>query len=82
MKTCIEFYLLDLACIQSSVSRVGLYDTLGADSTPFIINQTEMTTLLIDNACGAKLMKCVEDKLVPKLKNVIFVEDADEEVSA
>jgi long-subunit acyl-CoA synthetase (AMP-forming) len=40
--------IVDLACILSGLTTVTLYDTLGADSTAFIINQTSLKTLFAE----------------------------------
>lgn len=40
-----EYVMLDFACQYSCVTTVSLYDTLGAESTAFIINQTQLQTI-------------------------------------
>ena len=40
-----EWVTVDLACINSDITSVTLYDTLGVESTEYIINQCELKTI-------------------------------------
>jgi len=44
-KNCEEWLMVDLACLMSDVTSVTLYDTLGAESTEYIVNQCELKTI-------------------------------------
>ena len=44
-KNRVEWLLTDLACMLSNVASVALYDTLGADSSKYIIRETELSTI-------------------------------------
>lgn len=45
-----EWVVIDLACMRNSVTIVPFFDSLGADALAFVINQTELTTMCIENA--------------------------------
>ncbi|GMF09176.1 unnamed protein product [Phytophthora lilii] len=70
MKNSIDWIVVEYAAYSFSAVVVALYDTLGPDSTQFILNQTEMTTIVCTAAELPKLTqiscKC------PYLKNVII----------
>lgn len=40
-----EWMITDLALAMSNITSVTLYDTLGAESTQYIINQCELSTI-------------------------------------
>ena len=41
-----EWLVLDIACIFYGITVVPFYDTLGPDTVTYILNQTEMQTLM------------------------------------
>ena len=47
-KNSANWMLVDLACILSGLSSVTLYDTLGAESSAYIINQCELKTIFCE----------------------------------
>lgn len=65
--------------MQQSVTTVAFFDTLGPDAQKFIINQTEMTTMVVSYEFLNKLAKTTkedrtgEDKL-KTLKNIVVFE--------
>lgn len=69
--------LIDLACILSGLTSVTLYDTLGAESTGFIINQCELKTIF----CETKQIKDLSDLKkagkITSLENVIIIDQGD-----
>ena len=43
-----EWAVADLACMSSSVTIVPFYDSLGAEAIAFILNQTELSTICVE----------------------------------
>lgn len=76
-----EWNLTNLANMHQNITTVSLYDTLGVEATKFIVNQTELTTMVVSNDYITKLCKIkAEDATaeVPKmhsLKNIVAFED-------
>lgn len=51
MKNCPEWVIADQAAFTISAASVPLYDTLGPDSVGYVINQTELATVV----CGPQV---------------------------
>jgi len=58
---------------------VPLYDTLGPDSIDYVLNQTEMTTIVASDEAVNVLLKC---KNPGKLHNIITMDPLTDEVLA
>ncbi|KAL4137887.1 hypothetical protein PRIC2_001397 [Phytophthora ramorum] len=75
-KNQVEWCLVGHACDRMSYVLVPLYDTLGPDAVPFIVNHTELRVLF----CGKKqfdvVMDCAKD--CPTLKLVVQFEPVTE----
>lgn len=54
-----EWAVVDLACMRSSVTIVPFFDSLGIDALSFVINQTELTSMCIENSSFDMLLKIV-----------------------
>jgi long-chain acyl-CoA synthetase len=79
-----EWYISSLANMHQNITSVSLYDTLGVDATKYIINQTELTTMVVANEYVIKLadLKIADakaDNKVPTLKNLVAMEDVTDE---
>lgn len=48
-KNRIEWTLIDLACAMYTVALAGLYDTISAEASSYVIEQTESKVLICDN---------------------------------
>ncbi|EGZ24840.1 hypothetical protein PHYSODRAFT_539827 [Phytophthora sojae] len=76
-KNQLEWCLVAHACDRMSYVLVPLYDTLGPDAVPFIVNHTELRVLF----CGKKqfdvVMDCVKD--CPTLKTIVQFEPVTEQ---
>ena len=46
-KNTVEYYALDIGMVMYGINSVPLYDTLGEESTPFILNQTKVNTCFL-----------------------------------
>jgi long-chain acyl-CoA synthetase len=66
-----EWAISDLACLRSAVTIVPFYESLGADATAFILNQTELTTLCIEGKYLELIFKLKADERCPYLKHLI-----------
>lgn len=60
-----EWAVIDLACMRSSVTIVPFFDSLGMEALSFVINQTELTTMCIENGSFEMLLK-----IVPRVKSL------------
>ncbi|KAL4157966.1 hypothetical protein PRNP1_003747 [Phytophthora ramorum] len=70
MKNSIDWVVAEYAAYSFSAVVVALYDTLGPDSTQFILNQTEIPTIV---CTAAELPKLVQARSkCPYLKNVVI----------
>lgn len=68
-----EWYISSLANMHQNITSVSLYDTLGVDATKFILNQTELTTMIVANEYILKLadLKIADSKTSdPKVKRL------------
>ncbi|KAG6579747.1 putative long-chain-fatty-acid-CoA ligase [Phytophthora cinnamomi] len=76
-KNQLEWCLVAHACDRMSYVLVPLYDTLGPDAVPFIVNHTELRVLF----CGQKqfdvVMDCIKD--CPTLKIIVQLEPVTEQ---
>ncbi|UKK00387.2 long-chain-fatty-acid--CoA ligase 5 [Theileria orientalis] len=77
-----EWLMCEQVCNAFGLALVPLYDTLGEQSTEYIINTTELNVVVCDNKCAFKLLN-----LMPRLKTslslvvVIGVDNVDPELS-
>jgi long-chain acyl-CoA synthetase len=67
-----EWVLTDLACQAHSLIAVGLYDTLGPDSTAYVVNLTEMEMMVVSIDNIPKLLT-IKDT-IPTLKVIICMD--------
>jgi len=76
-----EWIVTSLGCQMDSVIIVPLYDTLGINSIEYILNQTELTTIVAETKNLNLLLKMKEQNILGKVKNVIYLkcnEDKEE----
>ena len=52
-----EWYIASLANMHQNITSVSLYDTLGVDATKYILNQTELTTMVVANEVNRGLLR-------------------------
>jgi long-chain acyl-CoA synthetase len=71
-----EWVVSDIGSIFAGVTTVTLYDTLGADSIDYILNQTSIRTVV----CSADKIKGLIDikaaGKLPLLSHIIYFDDA------
>ncbi|TNV82014.1 hypothetical protein FGO68_gene5718 [Halteria grandinella] len=66
-----EWAIADLGCLRSAVTIVPFYESLGADATAFILNQTELSTLCVEGKFLDFIFKLKADQRCPYLKHII-----------
>ena len=69
--------IIDLACILSGLTSVTLYDTLGAESTEYIINQCKLKTIFVESKQIRELAQMKKVGKIPTLENIIIVDNGD-----
>ncbi|XP_014781246.1 long-chain-fatty-acid--CoA ligase 5 [Octopus bimaculoides] len=72
-KNRIEWTLIDLACAMYTVALAGLYDTISAEASSYVIEQTESKVLICDNV--SKMDKLFSTKSsYENLKTIVLVD--------
>ena len=65
-----EWVTTDIACVLSAVTSVPLYDTLGKESMEYILDQTEIKTII----CSAdKVENVLQLKSLGKIQKVTHI---------
>jgi long-chain acyl-CoA synthetase len=75
-----EWYVTDLACQLNSCTVVTLYDTLGDSTIPFVLNQTQLTTLTMESKNLKKIIKLKGESKLDYLKNIILFDIGTDEL--
>ncbi|GMR60431.1 hypothetical protein PMAYCL1PPCAC_30626, partial [Pristionchus mayeri] len=71
-KNCSGWFISALGAISQSIATVPLYDTLGADTAEFIVNQCEIEVIVVDNA--EKTRKLIDiSRRMPTLKHIVVI---------
>ncbi|CAD5215922.1 unnamed protein product [Bursaphelenchus okinawaensis] len=71
-----EWAIACIGALRYSMVTVPLYDTLGADAAKFIVKDTGMKVIVVDNASKVtKLMSTIED--TPSLKHIVVIKEGD-----
>jgi long-chain acyl-CoA synthetase len=68
-----EWAVADIACIRSSVTIVPFFDSLGAGALEFVMKQTEVSSMCVDQG-GIDLLLKVKLQC-PTLKNIVTFDD-------
>ncbi|TMW67698.1 hypothetical protein Poli38472_011318 [Pythium oligandrum] len=76
-KNRLEWCVSAHACDRMAYVLVPLYDTLGPEAVPYIVNQTELTTLLCAGELLTKVLSLKEK--CPTLKNIVSFDEPTEE---
>ena len=74
-----EWIITSLGCQMDSITIVPLYDTLGIHSIEFILNQTELTTIIAEATNLKKLLNMKEQNILGRIKNIIYLECNEDE---
>ncbi|TNV82230.1 hypothetical protein FGO68_gene15799 [Halteria grandinella] len=70
-----EWVISDFACMQTAITSVALYDTLGSDSMEFILNQCRIKTVICEADKVKNLINLKRDGKVPHLTDIIYFTD-------
>jgi long-chain acyl-CoA synthetase len=70
-KNCPEWLITSQACASYRLILVPLYDTLGADAMTYIINQTKLSTIVVEESKLANVLSSASQ--CPSLKTVIKI---------
>ncbi|TMW67706.1 hypothetical protein Poli38472_011326 [Pythium oligandrum] len=76
-KNRVEWCLSSHACDRMTYTLVPLYDTLGVDAVPFIVNHTELTTIIYASELLSVVLECKD--ACPTLRYLIQYEDVTDE---
>ena len=68
-----EWIIGSFGCQMDSITIVTLYDTLGMKSIEFILNQTEMNTIIVEEKNLGKIFELKKDNKLAKVKNIIYL---------
>ena len=75
-----EWIITDLACMMSSVTTVTLYDTLGAESSEYILGQCEIQTIFTSGDLVPKVLKLKKEGLANTVVNIVSFDDVDSKI--
>lgn len=76
----VEWMIADLGSHANSVTVVTIYDTLGDQAIEFILEQTQLTTVVIEEKGLEKILKLAKEKKVGKLQHLILLDNADKKI--
>ena len=74
-----EWLVGSFGCQMDSIAIVTLYDTLGINSIEYILNQTELTTIIAETKNFEKIITIKESNKFGKVKNIISLKCNDED---
>ena len=77
-----EWLLSYLGAMRDSITVVTIYDTLGDQAVEFILEQSEITTVLIEVKALKKIHELAQRNKTFKVKNLIVIEKEDDEETA
>ena len=66
-----EWLIGSFGCQMDSITIVTLYDTLGKNSIEYILNQTELTTIMAETRNFEKILDMKENNKFGKVQNII-----------
>uniref|UniRef100_A0A7E4W672 Long-chain-fatty-acid--CoA ligase n=1 Tax=Panagrellus redivivus TaxID=6233 RepID=A0A7E4W672_PANRE len=75
-KNCPEWIITSLGALRYSMVTVPLYDTLGPEAARFIIRQTEIRVIFVDNASKAHRLLDVAEE-IPSLAHIVIIGNED-----
>ena len=68
-----EWIVGSFGCQMDSITIVTLYDTLGMNSIEFILNQTELTTIMAEEKNLGTILSIKKENKLAKVKNIIYL---------
>lgn len=73
-KNSADWMVFDLACCISDLTSVTLYDTLGKESTGYILNQCELKTVFCEAKQIKELVELKKGGTVEHLENLVMMD--------
>ena len=77
--TCLNWTLVDLACVTRNLITVPIFDTLQSDAVEHIINQTKLRVMVASSVNAEKLLKLAQSGNIPSLKVIILLDGAQKD---
>lgn len=77
-----EWLFSYIGAARDSITIVTIYDTLGEKATEFILEQTQLTTIVIEVKSLKNIYKLAQNNKVFNVKNLIVIEKEDDEETA
>ena len=77
MKNRWEWTATLLACMHFSITAVGFYDAMSAEQVDFILNQTEMKTLVCTGDYAKKIVDMKKSGKAQHVTAIIVTNEAD-----
>ena len=74
-----EWLLSFLGAMKDSITIVTIYETLGDLAVEFILEQTQITSVVIEIKALAKILELAKKNRLSNLKNIIVIEKEDDE---
>ena len=74
-----EWLLSFLGAMKDSITIVTIYETLGDLAVEYILEQTQLTTVVIELKALKKILELAKENKIFKLKNLIVIEKEDDE---
>ena len=74
-----EWLLSFLGAMKDSITIVTIYETLGDLAVEYILEQTQLTTVVIELKALKKILELAKENKISKLKNLIVIEKEDDE---
>ena len=74
-----EWLLSFLGAMKDSITIVTIYETLGDLAVEYILEQTQLTTIVIELKALKKILELAKENKISKLKNLIVIEKEDDE---
>ena len=69
-----------LAGMHYGITTVGFYDAMGPESVDFILNQTEMSSIVVSAVYAAKIIQMKKDGLAGYIKNLILMDPIEADI--
>ena len=80
MKNRAEWTLSLLACMYQSITTVGFFDAMSVEQVDFILNQTEMTSLVVTRDYAEKIIAMKKQGLAQYIQNLVLICDTTPEI--
>ena len=74
-----EWLVGSFGCQMDSIAIVTLYDTLGINSIEYILNETELTTIIAETKTFEKIIDVKKNNKFGKVENIISLKCNDED---